>query len=309
MSLAGQTAGAYTVGQLIGTGRHFEIYEASRRMITGLQLVLMVYAAEQEITMRGSHSAGMLAAIEHPGVASVLDLGYLEDRRFYVVLEGMRGQTLDDRLRARGAFSAAEAVPLMRWLGAAFAAIHDQNLVYRAIDPRHVFLHEDPEGVRPKIIDMSYCRRLDDGDEAQARAGKHTGETTRPRKASDVYGVGCLFFQMLTGRLPFESADPVESVMMQLQSPPPLLRSLRADAPPELESLLLRMLAREPDERPTMREVVQALGGDPVPARMTVARQPVLVRPRRPARWPLIAGCLIAAVGIALALASLLGGG
>lgn len=234
--------------------------------------------------------------VSHPNAVRVLDSGVSSAGIPYLVMELLVGRTLTQRLRTEGPLSAREAVALVRALGEALAVAHAEGIVHRDIKPDNVFL----EGVTScvttghvKLLDFGIARLLDDTDadalDAITRTGQLVGTPVymAPERLqglpydgrSDVYSVGVLLFEALSGTRPFDSPGrtPWEIIRHHLSSPVPALADVVEGLPEELVRISAWALAREPADRPTARQLVDALAAVPLPGedgRITVRAAP-----------------------------------
>ncbi len=244
-------AGRYRLEQLIGAGGMSEVWRATDFELERVVAVKLL-AAEAD-PMRFESEALAVAALTHPNICALYDYGG-SDGRPYMVLEHLPGGSLEDRL-ARGRLPDDETLRIATEVAAGLAHAHSRGVVHRDLKPLNVLF--DAEG-RAKIADFGI-----------ARAGSATG-TTEPgtvlgtaayispeqvsgrdaTSASDVYAFGVILFRMLTGRLPFESADGLAVAAMHRDDSPPPVSELRPDAPPRLESVAAAALAKSPADRP-----------------------------------------------------------
>src|SRR3954454_17227941 len=203
---------------------------------------------------RFEREARAAAALAHPNLTQLYDYGEA-DGRPYMVLEYLSGGTLEDRLPHGMAPDDDATHANAGKLAAGLAHAHDRGLVHRDLKPANILF--DAEG-RAKIADFGIARL--DGGGTLTEAGtvlgtaayispeQAAGEPATP--ASDVYSFGVILFRMLTGRLPFESSDPMELVMMNRDLPPPPIADVRPDAPGLLESTATAALEKDPADRP-----------------------------------------------------------
>jgi len=227
-------------------------------------------------TARFEREARAVASLAHPNVTQLYDYGNA-DGRPYIVLEYMPGGTLEERLRDGkplpddGVFAIAAAI------AAGLAHAHARGVVHRDLKPANVLF--DEEG-RAKLADFGIAR-MAAGDGTLTEAGTVLGtaayispeqaEGAPASEASDVYSFGVILYRMLTGRLPFESSDPMQLVLQHRDDTPPPIASLRPDAPPVLESTANAALAKNPRDRPRDGAALLAELGVPAGASLTTA--------------------------------------
>jgi serine/threonine-protein kinase len=272
-------AGKYEVGEPIGRGSGSTVYGATQRPM-GREVAIKVASASQSDPVaraRFVREARFLAAIDHPNVVRVYELGWLENGAAAIAMERLRGETLQQRLDRGGPTDVAEAVALVRPLLDALTEVHGQGIVHRDLKPSNVFL---VAGVTrgsyvPKLLDFGIGKDLADASEPLTAAGRFVGtpaflapEQMRPKATvdarADLYTVGVLLFRMLSGRLPFV-APGARVIFQVLGEPAPRLSSLRADVPAAMDELVAKALAKDPAQRHQTAEelrdaLVRALG-------------------------------------------------
>src|ERR671927_1840793 len=231
-------ADRYRLERRLATGGMGEVWEARDLELDRLvALKLLGPEADPARFQREAHAA---AALSHPNVTQLFDYGAWEGRP-YMVLEFLPGGTLEDRLRDGRPLPDAETERIAREIAAGLAHAHGRGLVHRDLKPANVLF--DADG-RAKIADFGIARLGGAGTLTEAGTLLGTAAYISPEQAagapastaSDVYSFGVILYRMLTGRLPFESSDPMELVLMHRDADPPPITALRPDAPGLLES-------------------------------------------------------------------------
>jgi serine/threonine-protein kinase len=204
---------------------------------------------------RFEREARAVASLGHPNITQVYDYGEWEGRP-YMLLEYVPDGTLEDRLAEPEPLPDADTAAIAGGIAAGLAHAHSRGVVHRDLKPANVLF--DAEG-RPKLADFGIAR-LAAGGGTLTEAGTVLGTAAyiSPEQAmgesasaaSDVYSFGVILYRMLTGRLPFESADPMQLVLLHRDAPPPALSSFRADAPAVLEAVATAALQKDPRDRP-----------------------------------------------------------
>src|SRR5581483_8505445 len=228
-------AGRYRLESLLGRGGMSEVWRAHDQEL-GRTVAIKLLAAHAD-QQRFEREARAFAALGHPNITQLYDYG--EDAgRPYMVLD-------DERTAAIAA-----------GIAAGLAHAHARGVVHRDLKPANVLF--DEEG-RPKLTDYGIAR-LAAGEGTLTEAGTVLGTAAyiSPEQAaglpattaSDVYSFGIILYRMLTGRLPFESTDPMELVLQHRDATPPPISSLRPDAPARLESTAMAAIAKDPRDRP-----------------------------------------------------------
>jgi serine/threonine-protein kinase len=258
-------ANRYELEDLLGSGAMSEVWSATdRKLERRVALKLLAPRADTDRFQREAHAVASLA---HPNIVQLYDYGE-DGGRPYMVLELLPGGTLADRLARAQPLRDADTRLIARSIAAGLGHAHSVGIVHRDLKPANVLF--DDEG-RAKLADFGIAR-LAVGTGTVTEAGtllgtaaymspeQAAGEPAGP--ASDVYSFGVILYQMLTGRLPFESADPFELVALHRTAAPPPLSLYRTDVPTDLDATVTAALAKNPAERPADgTALLAALGG------------------------------------------------
>ena len=248
-------AGRYKLEDLLGRGGMSEVYSAEDLEL-GRRVALKLLAPDAD-TARFEREARAVALLGHPNVMQLYDYGE-DNGRPYMVLEYVPGGTLETRLAAADGkpLPDAEARTISAGIAAGLAHAHSRGVIHRDLKPANVLF--DEEG-RPKLADFGIAR-MAAGEGTLTEAGTVLGTAAyiSPEQAagepasaaSDVYSFGVMLYLMLTGRLPFESNDPMELVLMNRDQPPPPITEFRRDPPGLLESTAMAALEKDPADRP-----------------------------------------------------------
>jgi serine/threonine-protein kinase len=246
--------GRYTLENLLGRGGMSEVYRAQDEEL-GRRVALKLLAPDAD-RARFEREARAVASLAHPNVMQVYDYGE-DDGRPYMVLEYVPGGTLEERLAdAKGPLRDDETQMIAAGIASGLAHAHARGVVHRDLKPANVLFDDDG---RPKLADFGIAR-MAAGEGTLTEAGTVLGTAAyiSPEQASgspaspasDVYSFGVILYRMLTGRLPFESNDPMELVMMNRDVPPPPVTAHRDDPPGRLEATAMAALEKDPAERP-----------------------------------------------------------
>ncbi|HJQ26647.1 MAG TPA: protein kinase [Blastocatellia bacterium] len=211
--------------------------------------------------------------VSHPNAVAVLDCGISESGIAYLVMELLDGHSLASELQAQKALPLARVIEVVVPVCQVLAAVHEQGMVHRDIKPDNIFLHRTPEGEIVKVVDFGLAKIF--GDEAHDAAKTVTGGIIgtpaylAPERITgegydgraDVYSLGVIMFQMLTGHLPFEPKDggAMALLMMHMTKEPPRPRDLNSAVPPDIDALVLATLIKDPAERPGSQQLAQWL--------------------------------------------------
>ena len=278
--LPGTTAGNYRILDKLSDGGMGAVYRAEHTMIgrlVAIKVLLPALTHNREIVNRFFNEAKATTAINHPGIVEVFDFGYLESGFAYLVMELLQGMTLAKRIKMRGPVPEGEAAAMLRGVCSGLAAAHDKGIIHRDLKPDNLFLIEDrdsPSGERIKILDFGIAKLTEIGSAHEAtKTGALMGTPTymSPEQCkgsgtvdarADIYSLGCIFYQLLTGRPPFamEGAGEVIGMHLYVQPEPPSRVQLGISA--DTDTLVMAMLAKDPGGRPqTARDLAQALAG------------------------------------------------
>jgi eukaryotic-like serine/threonine-protein kinase len=277
--LIGARIGEFIIQERIGAGGMGVVYRAEHPLI-GKRAAIKVMRAElvsPEQEQRLLVEARSVNAIRHPGVLDIFNFGTLPDGRPYVVMELLQGQSLADLMRER--MEVATAVWVLDQVLAALGAAHRAGVIHRDLKPANVFLMELPDASPLiKLVDFGIAKVLQ-AQEGLTRADGSTlgtpdfmapeqvrGGTVGP--ATDLYALGVMAFQMLTGARPFRG-DNVQVMFAHVEQIPPRVSSRVEGIPPELDALVFQLMEKEPAKRPASAEVVrqqlQRMVSKPIP--------------------------------------------
>src|SRR3954453_2784310 len=231
--------GRYKLEHPLGHGGMSEVY-AAEDLELGRRVALKLLAPDAD-SARFEREARAVASLAHPNITQLYDYGEA-DGRLYMVLEYAPGGTLEDRLKEGRPLPDRETLAISAELASGLAHAHSRGVVHRDLKPANGLFDEDG---RSKLADFGIAR-MAAGEGTLTEAGTVLGTAAyiSPEQAmgspatpaSDVYSFGVMLYRMLTGRLPFESNDPLELVTLHRDAEPPPLTAFRADAPGLLES-------------------------------------------------------------------------
>lgn len=255
-------AGRYALRAEIGRGGCAVIYEAHDLRLGRLVALKMVKEGARDVhaNARLEREARAGAAIHHPNVCGIVDAGFLEDRRPYLVMERLHGETLAALLRRVQVVSAQDAIDVALQLLSALHAAHSVGVVHRDVKPDNVFLvGRNGCGPLVKLLDFGMCRRAAPemkDDLTLTRAGQVVGtpEYMSPEQVSgnrdfdariDLYAVGVMLYEALSGQRAFSGKNAREVVVSVLVRALPPLRSVRPEVPLALDRIVARAMERD----------------------------------------------------------------
>ena len=275
----GTVLGSYRVVSRIGAGGMGSVWLAEHQLLgsrAAIKVLLPEMSSHRRIVQRFFDEARAATRIQDPGIVTVLDFGWHEGSA-YIVMEHMVGETVSDRLRRIERFGLVEGVRLAQQAGIAMAAAHAIGIVHRDLKPDNMFLVTDPAipgGERVKILDFGIAKLLDDDDPNRSRTKTDvimgTPAFMSPEQCrgaggvdhrTDIYALGCVLFMMLCGRPPYVYSAPGDLIVAHISQQPPRPSALVPGLPPEVDTLIERCLAKDPNARfQTMTELVRAAG-------------------------------------------------
>jgi eukaryotic-like serine/threonine-protein kinase len=247
--------GRYRVMRKLGAGGMADVYlaedeELGRRV--AIKILNDRHANDDQFVERFRREAKNAAGLSHPNIVSIYDRGEAEGT-YYIAMEFLDGRSLKELLVARGPMPIADAIVYARQILNALRFAHKKGVVHRDIKPHNAMI--DGDG-RLKVTDFGIARA---GASQMTEAGAIVGtaQYLSPEQArgaavdqrSDLYSMGIVLYEMLTGRLPFTGDTPVEIAMRHLSDPPRPPSTIRPEIPPDLDMIVLRALAKNPDDR------------------------------------------------------------
>jgi WD40 repeat protein/tRNA A-37 threonylcarbamoyl transferase component Bud32 len=281
----------YEILDKLGEGGMGVVYKARHLKlgrIIALKMILSGGHARSEDLARFQTEAEAIARLQHANIVQVYEVGEHEGRPFFS-LEFCPGGSLDRKLNGTP-LPALEAARLVQTLAVAMQAAHSKNVIHRDLKPANVLLSEDGT---PKITDFGLARKLDDAGQTQSGAIMGTPSYMAPEQAGgkskelgpacDVYALGAILYELLTGRPPFKAATALDTLMQVVADEPVPPSQLQSKTPKDLETICLKCLAKEPGRRyPSAQALAEDLG-------RFQAGMPVLARPvgqiERCLRW------------------------
>jgi serine/threonine protein kinase len=298
----GEIIGNFEVVSRLGEGGMGEIWLAEQRSVrtkVAIKLLRAAISMEQSHVRRFFNEAVAAGKIHHPGVVRIFDVGFHADGQAYLVMEYLEGETLAQRVQRKRRLPIAQVVDIGRQIASVLEATHAANITHRDLKPDNIFLTPDaelPSGERVKVLDFGIAKLGDSVGVTSSQSALGTPlymspeQWRNPTKAdsrSDVYSLGCVVFEMLCGRPPFQASSLGEACTKHLSQPPPVPHTIVSDLPVGFDDLVLRMLKKKPASRPTIREITDALAtiAEAVPAERARASAPS-VPPPAPSNEP-----------------------
>src|ERR687891_1482336 len=247
--------GRYRILKRIGAGGMANVYLAEDEVL-GRRVAIKIlndrHAGDDQFVERFRREAKNAAALSHPNIVSIYDRGEAEGT-YYIAMEHLDGRNLKELIVARGPAPVRIAIDYARQILQALRFAHRNGIVHRDIKPHNVVV--DGDG-RVKVTDFGIARA---GASQMTEAGAIVGtaQYLSPEQArggdvdqrSDLYSIGVVLYEMLTGHVPFTGDTPVEIAMKHLSDTPRPPSARRTEIPPDLDMVVLRALAKNPDDR------------------------------------------------------------
>ncbi len=281
--MIGQVIGNYRVSQELGRGGMGMVYAAEHVQLgkpAALKMLLPQLSADPAIVQRFFNEARAASAIEHPGIVAVYDYGTHTDGRAYIVMELLKGESLEHRL-SRGSMSPQEAASIVAQVAGALAAAHARGIVHRDLKPDNIFLVPNElvaGGIQVKLLDFGIAKLANEqaaGLKTQTGALMGTPAFMSPEQCmgkadldhrTDLYSLGCILFYVLCGRPPFTSSEGTGMIIAaHLRDRAPDPRTLAPSVPPALAAIVARLLEKDPAARRGAACVGRAAGRGAAP--------------------------------------------
>ena len=254
----------YVIERKLGSGGMADVYlaedqELGRRV--ALKLLDDRHASDEQFVERFRREAQSAAGLNHPSIVSIFDRGYAEGT-YYIAMEYLDGRTLKELLVKNGPTPVPIAIDYARQILGALAFAHRNGIVHRDIKPHNIIVGRDG---RLKVTDFGIARS---GASQMTEAGSIVGtaQYLSPEQArgapvdqrSDLYSLGIVLYEMLTGKVPFTGDTPVEIAMKHLSQVPEPPSKLRPQVPHDLDAVVMRAIAKDPDQRYGSAEEMEA---------------------------------------------------
>ena len=307
--------GRYRVLGRVGSGGMADVYCAEDLQL-GRRVAVKVlhrrFAEDASFVERFRLEASSAAGLSHPNVVAIYDRGTWDDT-FYIVMEYLEGRTLKEVVAQDGPLPPARAVALIEQVLKAARFAHSRSIVHRDLKPHNVIVDAED---RAKVTDFGIAK-AGASDLTETGSIMGTAQYLSPEQAegrvvgppSDLYSIGIMLYELLTGRVPFDADSPVAIALKHMQEPPVPPRQLRGDVSPALEAVVLRSLAKDPDQRyQNADEFLAALeAAEQAPATVVAAPAAAAPAPVAPAVqpeperrrwWPVALAGLLAVIAV-----------
>ncbi len=257
--------GQYRLGQKLGGGGMGEVYLAEHQLMkrpVAIKVIRPEKARDPRTLARFEREVRATAKLSHWNNIDIFDYGRAADGTFYYVMEYLPGMSLADLVERHGPMPPERVIFLLRQTCGALAEAHASGLLHRDIKPANIFAAERGRVYDvAKLLDFGMVKPLDEFDAPDlTHDGSITGSPlfmspeqatgeVEPDERSDIYSLGVVAYYLLTGRTPFEGTQPIKILLAHVQRPPTPLSELLTDIPSDLEAVVMRCLAKSPDDR------------------------------------------------------------
>jgi serine/threonine protein kinase len=271
---AGERIGRYLLGDQLAQGTFayvFRAFDLELDREVALKVLDPEHANKRDIVRRFLHEANATSRVVHPGVVTILESG-IHEGSAYIAMDLLDGESLAARLESCGRMLPGDAIEIARQIASALEAAHAAGVLHRDLKPDNIFIVHDPsmpDGMRAKVIDFGLAKVL--ADHGRSRTGvqslmgtphymspEQCRSSTSIDQRSDIYALGCILFELVTGHVPFDG-DIEHVIEAHLDAPVPRASTLCACSP-HLDELIAQLMAKDPARRPqSMTAVRRAL--------------------------------------------------
>lgn len=246
----------YEIIKSIGEGGMANVYLAYDTILdrnVAIKVLRGDLANDEKFVRRFQREALSASSLSHPNIVAMYDVGE-DDGLYYIVMEYVEGKTLKQLLKKRGSLTLSEAIDIMLQLTDGMAHAHDSYIVHRDLKPQNIMIQDDGQ---IKITDFGIAMALNSTQLTQTNSVMGSVHYLPPEQAagkgatikSDIYSMGIIFYELLTGELPFKGDSAVEIALKQMKEPLPDVHKLNNDIPQSIENIILKATAKNPKNR------------------------------------------------------------
>ncbi len=246
----------YEIIKSIGEGGMANVYLAYDTILdrnVAIKVLRGDLANDEKFVRRFQREALSASSLSHPNIVAMYDVGE-DNGLYYIVMEYVEGKTLKQLLKKRGSLTLSEAIDIMLQLTDGMAHAHDSYIVHRDLKPQNIMIQDDGQ---IKITDFGIAMALNSTQLTQTNSVMGSVHYLPPEQAagkgatikSDIYSMGIIFYELLTGELPFKGDSAVEIALKQMKEPLPDVHKLNNDIPQSIENIILKATAKNPKNR------------------------------------------------------------
>ena len=246
----------YKVIKAIGEGGMANVYLAWDTILereVAVKVLRGDLADDEKFVRRFQREANSASSLRHPNIVEMYDVGE-DNGKYFIVMEYVNGKTLKSLIKKRGALNLTEAIDIMLQLASGIACAHDSYIIHRDIKPQNVLILEDG---RVKITDFGIAMALNSNELTQTNSVMGSVHYLPPEQASgagstiksDIYSLGILMFELLTGKVPFKGDNAVEIAIKHMKDPIPSVCAINPSIPQSVENIILKACAKNPKNR------------------------------------------------------------
>ena len=265
MLIGKRISGRYKLLDMIGGGGMSNVYLAHDMILdrdVAIKVLRYDFNNEEELRRRFQREALSATSLTHPNIVSIYDVGE-DDDIHYIVMEYVKGETLKQYIQRNAPISPLKSVAIMEQLTSAIANAHNNHIIHRDIKPQNILL--DEEG-KVKITDFGIAMALSATSYTQTNSVLGTVHYLSPEQArggtatnrTDIYALGIVLFELLTGQLPFSGESAISIALKHLQTETPSIRAIIPSIPQSLENVVLKATAKNPNDRYQSAEEMEA---------------------------------------------------
>lgn len=249
-------ANRYQIIRTIGEGGMANVYLAYDTILdreVAVKVLRGDLADDEKFVRRFQREAISASSLVHPNIVEMYDVGE-DNGKYYIVMEYVNGRTLKSLIKKRGVLTLPEVIDIMLQLTSGISCAHDSYIIHRDIKPQNVLILEDG---RVKITDFGIAMALNSNELTQTNSVMGSVHYLPPEQAngsgatikSDIYSLGILMFELLTGKIPFKGDNAVEIAIKQMKEPIPSVRKINPDIPQSVENIILKACAKNTKNR------------------------------------------------------------
>lgn len=246
----------YQIIRTIGEGGMANVYLAYDTILdrnVAVKILRGDLAEDEKFVRKFQREAISASSLSHPNIVEMYDVGE-DDGRYFIVMEYVEGVTLKNLIKRRGALTLSEVIDIMLQLTSAIACAHDSYIIHRDIKPQNVLILDDG---RVKITDFGIAMALNSNELTQTNSVMGSVHYLPPEQAngtgatikSDIYSLGILMYELITGNLPFKGDSAVEIAIKQMREPIPSIVEQNPNIPQSVENIILKASAKNPKNR------------------------------------------------------------